>query len=491
MKKSIKILAVMTIYMLIMLIGKSVYATVGTTNSETVRLREKASTDSKVVELIEQDQELNIISEEGDWYKVEFDNGKKTVTGYVRNDMVKVKGEDKKTETDSEKENEQKEQTNNEEANKNETENQEQPVTTEETKEEEQKQDSAVVEENKTIKIKNQVEIKILPLISSSTTGTIKENTEIMTAEILGNWCYIEAGNQSGWAMVSKIKTAESSSKEEPKAEENKEEEKTENEEEAKKEEVKETKTLYVSGTTVNFREESKSDAKIIEQLSINQQVKLIEEVNNTWSKVEVNGKTGYIVTEYLSEKKVDETTSRGNDESRTASDEKKEETTTKKSEEKEKTANKEKSSETTTKKQESKKETTTKKEEKSSSSKSSSKVTGSDVIAYAKKYLGYKYVYGGTSPSGFDCSGFTQYVYKHFGYSISRTSSAQRSNGKAVSKANLQAGDIVCFSGHVGLYVGGNKFIHAENPSTGVRISSLSQASYKRSYITARRIID
>ena len=93
-------------------------------------------------------------------------------------------------------------------------------------------------------------------------------------------------------------------------------------------------------------------------------------------------------------------------------------------------------------------------------------------------------------SPSGFDCSGFTSYVYKHFGYSLNRTSSGQRSNGVAVSKSDLQAGDILCFNGHVGLYIGGGSFIHAANPSKGVIISSLSESYYQKNYITARRIL-
>ena len=80
--------------------------------------------------------------------------------------------------------------------------------------------------------------------------------------------------------------------------------------------------------------------------------------------------------------------------------------------------------------------------------------------------------------------------MYKHFGYSLNRTSGGQRSNGKKVNKSDLKAGDILCFSGHVGLYIGGNKFIHAANPRKGVIISSLSESYYVKTYITARRII-
>ena len=126
----------------------------------------------------------------------------------------------------------------------------------------------------------------------------------------------------------------------------------------------------------------------------------------------------------------------------------------------------------------------------KTTTSSSSSKVTGADIVAYAKKFLGCKYVYGATGPTTFDCSGFTQYVYKHFGYTLSRTSTDQRKNGKKVKKSDLQPGDIVCFSGHVGIYIGGNQFIHAANSKKGIIITSLSDSYYVKNYITARRIL-
>ena len=100
-------------------------------------------------------------------------------------------------------------------------------------------------------------------------------------------------------------------------------------------------------------------------------------------------------------------------------------------------------------------------------------------------------------SPSGFDCSGFVGYVYKQCGYSLKRTASdIFYNNGTSVDKANLQTGDLVFFSnssesiGHVGIYIGGNQFIHASSSTVGVIISDLSSSYYVSHYQGAKRII-
>ena len=116
-------------------------------------------------------------------------------------------------------------------------------------------------------------------------------------------------------------------------------------------------------------------------------------------------------------------------------------------------------------------------------------------ILSVAQNYLGVPYVWGGTSPSGFDCSGFTQYVFRQCGYSINRTADAQYYNGSYVSYDNLQAGDLVFFSNtyssagitHVGIYMGDGNFIHAANG--GVKITSLSSSYYSSRYYGARRI--
>ncbi len=126
------------------------------------------------------------------------------------------------------------------------------------------------------------------------------------------------------------------------------------------------------------------------------------------------------------------------------------------------------------------------------------SNALGDQIIAYAKQYLGRPYVWGGNGPNSFDCSGFTKYVYSHFGYNLNRTASAQLKNGVSVSRSELQAGDLVFFYNgkvstpvsHVGIYIGNGDFIHASSNSYTVEISSLYARNYDQKYVYARRII-
>ena len=98
----------------------------------------------------------------------------------------------------------------------------------------------------------------------------------------------------------------------------------------------------------------------------------------------------------------------------------------------------------------------------------------GSTIASIALRYIGVPYVYGGTTPSGFDCSGFTQYVYAQAGISIPRSSDAQRYAGTVVSYADAQTGDLIWSPGHVGIYLGNGQHIAARNPDTPIYVSSI-----------------
>ena len=325
------------------------------------------------------------------------------------------------------------------------------------------------------LKLISNVEIKILPSINSSIIGTLNENTEVTVIDIINKWCHIENEEKSGWVLISKLKSENignaltTENNETTNQEENETNNETSSETQIPSEEQENTQpqsneeksiTKYVSTETLNVRKKPDNSAEIIDHLALNTEVTIIENVDNTWAKVKVKQIEGYVASKYLSDTKT-EVTSRSEDVVRESPNQE--------------NVNNASQEVTTTGK------------------------LGQDIVTYAKQYLGYKYVSGGSSPdTGFDCSGFTCYVYKHFGITLNRTSSAQNSNGTGIAKENLQPGDLLIFNnssnsgiGHVGIYMGDNNFIHAANGSKGVVTTSLTNSYYVTRYVGARRVIN
>ena len=416
---------------------------------DTANLREKADSDSKILDLVNKGENVEIVDTIGEWYKVKYKN----ITGYIRKDLLQLNNE-----------------TNNivKEQNTIEENTQSQNIETENTIEE------SVVEANTTesteitgkYKAKEDIKLKVIPLISSLDLQDIKQNTELEVKDTMNNWAYVTVQEKQGWVVLEKIEKVENkvestkTSEEKPTESKQTEQQETEKKQEAEKKQettVKQqaSKTMYTNTQTVNLRSSADRTSTLITQIAINTKVEVVSE-SNGWSKVKVNGKEGYIASTLLSTTKQE--TSRGAEESRITA------------------ANKEK---------EAKKQETTHTETSKTSSNS-----GESVVSYAKQFIGTKYTYGGTSPStGFDCSGFTSYVYKHFGVSLPRTSGGQSGVGTAVTKANLQVGDLVIYSGHVAIYLGGGNVIHSPRPGKSVCIVPLNQAA--SGFSGGRRILN
>ena len=297
-------------------------------------------------------------------------------------------------------------------------------------------------------KISEDIRLKLIPSINATDVIELKKDETVTVTEVMNGWACVETQTTKGWLRKDKLK------KDEPVEE---------TVEEVPEEPAQETpiKTQYVNSTTVNVRQEANTSSTIVTTVALNTEVQVYSEENG-WSRVKINNVEGYISTSLLSDSKQE--TSRGQSTSRRTSSTK---TTTN-------TASQKVTTEITT---------------------VPSSGNGSSIVATAKKYLGYNYTYGGSSPStGFDCSGFTSYVFKQHGISLNRTAAGQYSNGVAVSRANLQPGDLVMFGksgiNHVAIYIGGGKIIHASTPSTGVRIDSLSTGYYNNNYVGARRVL-
>lgn len=292
-------------------------------------------------------------------------------------------------------------------------------------------------------KISEDTKLKLIPSINATDVIELKTDETVTVTEIINGWACVETQTTRGWLRKDKLK------KDEPVKEQPVEEQPTQ--------EVQ-IKTKYINSTTVNVRQEANTTSSIVTTVPVNTEVQVYSEENG-WSKVKVNNVEGYISSSLLSDNKQE--TSRAQKSTRKSS---------------------------STKNKTSKKATNTTANVPASGN-------GSSIVATARKYLGYKYVYGGSSPStGFDCSGFTSYVFKQHGISLNRTAAGQYSNGVAVSRSNLQPGDLVMFGksriNHVAIYIGGGQIIHASTPSTGVRIDSLSTGYYNNNYVGARRIL-
>ena len=442
------------------------FAITGIVNTPAVRIREKASTDSQIITNAYENDELEILEEEGDWYKVKF-NGK---TGYASKSLVKTNSSNSKNKEanlskDNEKNTEKKDENTNTSA--------DDTVSTYNTETENNIQISAKNVINK------DTSLKLLPNFSSNELKVLTKDTEVKIEKELINWVKISiADNSIGWVLKNNITygvvSKEEEKEEEKEIEEPKEENSTKNEidknasMDENKSEEKDIKGK-VSVETANVREKADKTSEIVGKLDQGSEVTIVEEIGDWYKITNSKIKTGYISKSLVS-------TSNSDVSSRSLLEVREESVI------------------------ENKNELEKQNDNVVGNSISNNSKNGDSVVEFAKQYLGKPYVSGGKTPeTGFDCSGFTRYVYGNFGYSLAGVAASQDNVGTAVERDNLQPGDLILFYdegktkiGHVGIYMGNGEFIHAANPKRGVVTDNLTTNSYyNERYISSRRIVE
>lgn len=465
-------------------------ATTVTVTADTLNLREKASTSSNIIATLSKGVKCDFIEESGDWYKVQY----KTYTGYVSKEYVK-KNEDITQNNADENDN------------------------TGDTNNDNQKDTDTNVRNENTLttgKVSSKTDVKIVPLIYSSKIDELAKNTNVTIYTEINGWSYIQTDTITGWIrsdIITGKKTVSIASSDDgtgntqvDNSSSNSNDNTIGNDAQAGENSTDTTnaadnqtttyteKTMYINESSVNVRKEPSTSSEIVMVLALNTKLTVIGEEGD-WYKVKTSEGNAYVSKKLLSSKQT--TTSRGGSITEHTST-----ITTNNVDKTTSVASTATATLLTT--------TVTQSNAKSSSTQTSSSTTkGQEVVEYAKQFLGVPYVYGGASKSGFDCSGFTMYVYKKFGISMRHGAQAQAKLGTAVKadkksatslKQNLQPGDLVFFLdyetmdeiGHCGIYIGDGKFIHASSGSGYcVKINSLLPGEYYNTrYCAARRVL-
>ena len=297
------------------------------------------------------------------------------------------------------------------------------------------------------------VNVRSMPDENSEVVGKLYNHSAGTWLDKQGDWYKIESGNVVGFVKGEYVKTGQAAVK-------------------LAAEVGQRTATVHT--TTLKIREEASADSKVLGLVANEDQLSVIEETDE-WVKVNIEEGDGWVSKEYVSLATLfPQAESKAEEEARL----------------KREAAERKKAQQAAARSAGGKKSgggKTSGGGGGGGSYAASGSGLGASVANYALQFVGNPYVYGGTSlTNGTDCSGFTMGVYRNFGVSLPHSSGAQRSMGYGVgSLAEAQAGDIVCYSGHVGIYIGNGQIVHASTAKTGIKVSN---AGY-RNILAIRRI--
>ena len=487
MKLSKKILCMIAIIISTMLISINIAkaATVEIT-TETLNLRREPSTDSDIVAQISIGEECELLGEEGEWYQVSYGD----YTGYISKEYADVVGGESGNSGGT---NTQENTTdNNNTVDNSVVDDNENTNTVSDANDD--NSDTSNVSETNTAQSKPNVtatttaetSIRITPLIYGSVLDTLENNIKVTVITQMNGWAYVQTDEISGWVRSDVLDIAENSDDQNTDNGNNDDTDNNGDNENGSDTNSDgnigdnnssfEARTMYTIDY-VNIRKEPSTSSKKIMVVEQNTALRVVGE-SGDWYEVETSQGNAYVSKDVLSKERVS-VTNRGSIDRNEINN-----TNDKDNDEAEVA-------------------------DTSTSNSSENLEIASQIVSYAKEFLGVPYVYGGASPSGFDCSGFTMYVFDHFGISMRHGAQAQAKLGTAVnadksSKTsllnNLKVGDLVFFLdyetmdeiGHCGIYIGNGNFIHASSGSGYcVKINSLLPGEYYNTrYCAARRVL-
>lgn len=436
------------------------------------RVRKSASTDSDIVTVLYPGNDVEVLSQEGEWSKIQRGD----YTGYVKTEFLKkLEDKDEENEIKNEVANEVKNETVKNEVVNNTTQN------TSNTTDNIISEVTENLPENR-IAILIKTDLNLLPNFFSKNIQSLDAGVELEILDEINNWYKVSTDNGTqGWILKSKTtnKVLKVDSTINEVTENKNTTTDTNTVEENTQTTVSEstTKKGTINVETANVRESASTSAKRVSFLDYGDEVTILGEENGFY-KIKSGDIEGYVSSSLITVQ--DDKVS-----SRSAAEERKEEVLQKEAErEQEKTEVEE-----------------TQILDTAVNTTAEYSVKGEEVATYAKQYLGVAYVLGGKTPeTGFDCAGFTKYVFKNFGYTLGSIASAQTSVGTDVtSMSDLKVGDLILFQneektkiGHTGIYLGNGEFVHAANPERGVVTDNLNTSSYYNTrFVIAKRIVD